>query len=147
MNTVQSPDCSVLNVFGVDVRILSESRDPADSHVVTRLDCAPGIGAPPHRHAEREAFYILSGEVTLTVDGSDRVLRAGDFLQVEPDTPHHFRNSGGDTARIINLSQPAGHGDFFRAAHALHASGRFTPENAVVVSREHGIEILRAPGT
>ncbi len=135
----------VLNVFGVDVRILSESRDPVDSHIVTRLDCAPGAGAPPHRHAEREAFYVLCGEVTLTVDGTDHVLHAGGFYQVEPDQPHRFHNSGDTPAGMINLSQPAGHGDFFRAAHALLESGRFTPESAVAMSREHGIEILGTP--
>ena len=145
MTSVHSCDSRVLNVFGVDVRILSESRDPVDSHVVTRLDCAPGVGAPPHRHAEREAFYVLCGEVMLTVDGTDHILRAGGFHQVEPNQPHRFHNSGDAPASMINISQPGGHGDFFRAAHALLESGRFTPENAAAMSREYGIEILGAP--
>ncbi len=84
-------------------------------------------------------------QLPLTVDGTDHILRAGGFHQVEPNQPHRFHNSGDAPASMINISQPGGHGDFFRAAHALLESGRFTPENAAAMSREYGIEILGAP--
>ena len=38
----------------------------------------PDAVAPAHHHAEQQIAIILSGELTLTVGGETRVMRAGD---------------------------------------------------------------------
>ncbi len=48
-----------------------------------------------HAHqVEEEWVYILSGEATVEIDGTENVLRAGDFAGFPPSTAHHLRNTG-----------------------------------------------------
>jgi len=142
MSETETDNEAPLNVFGVEVTIFSETGEGPESHVLTQLVCGPGCGAPLHRHMEREAFYVLGGEVHLVVEGETRVLRRGDFVQVESGQVHRFFNAGTEPARMVNLSLPAGHGSFFREADALFRSGEFTPERAMAVSAANGIEII-----
>lgn len=131
-----------LNVFGVGVTILMERDCEKEGHTVTCLECDPGTGAPLHRHKEREAFYVVGGEVILEVAGREYKLHGGEFSQVESLVPHRFMNRGKERAIILNVSMPSGHAKFFREANALYRANQFTPEAAAVVSAANGIEIL-----
>lgn len=131
-----------LNVFGVGVTILMEKDGAEEGHTVTCIECNPGTGAPLHRHPEREAFYVLDGEVILEVEGLEHTLHRGQFMQVESLVTHRFMNRGKERATMLNVSIPSGHAKFFRDADALFRSRQFTPEKALAVSLANGIEIL-----
>jgi quercetin dioxygenase-like cupin family protein len=75
----------------------------------------PGAGAPPNHHAgETEAFYILEGEVGFSVDGQDRLARAGDFVPIPDGAVHAFRAVGDGPARLLILNAPGHmHAQFF----------------------------------
>jgi quercetin dioxygenase-like cupin family protein len=147
LSDVSPTAASPLNVFGVGVTLLLDGAATGGSHVVARLVCAPGAGAPPHRHAEAESFCVTEGAVEIWSGGTWTVFAAGDFAHVPPGEAHAFRNTGTVPAHILNISAPAGHDRFFREADALHREGRFTPETAAQVCDATGIELLPPPGT
>ena len=49
----------------------------------------PGTEYPKHRHEYDECLWILKGELRLTIDGENYILKEGDRLYVPAETPHH----------------------------------------------------------
>ncbi|MCD8483127.1 MAG: cupin domain-containing protein [Verrucomicrobia bacterium] len=131
-----------MNVFGVGVTLLMENEGSESGFTVSCLTCAPGTGAPLHRHVEREAFYVLEGQIILEVNGGEYALMRGDFFQVDSHLPHRFTNQSDKDATVLNFSIPAGHSKFFREADALYQLNQFTREKALEVCKSNGIEIL-----
>ena len=76
-----------------------------------------GNGTPLHIHREHsDGYYVLEGTLTVTVDGEDRDVGAGDFALVPPGVPHRFGNSSGAPVRFLNVHAPSGRfADFLRA--------------------------------
>ena len=77
---------------------------------IAEVRCTPGSPPPPaslhvhHRHAE--SFYVLDGELELTV--ADHALRAaaGSWLHVPPGVPHGEPSCGPGPARFLDLHAP-----------------------------------------
>jgi quercetin dioxygenase-like cupin family protein len=61
----------------------------------------PGATYPRHRHDYDECLWILKGEITFNVDGTDYLLRPGDRLYLPAKTPHTARVPG--TASVTYL--------------------------------------------
>jgi mannose-6-phosphate isomerase-like protein (cupin superfamily) len=70
----------------------------------------PHRGGPPgHVHAaEDDAFYILEGELTFTVEDEEVVAGPGTFVLVPPGVYHTFANRGDAVVRMVNIHAPAG---------------------------------------
>ena len=76
----------------------------------------PGGGPPPHiHHREDEYFYLLSGQLSVTVAGSTVAARAGDFVQIPRGVVHGFNNDGTQDARMLAVFTPAGMEGWFEA--------------------------------
>src|SRR5262245_25748518 len=72
-----------LDVLGVTHSYKAMADDTGRQFSVWESIVPPGRGAPPHTHTrEDEAFYVLSGEVLVEVEGTADPLRldAGAFL-------------------------------------------------------------------
>lgn len=53
----------------------------------------PGVAIGVHPHpTEEEIYVILEGSGTMTVDGEDRVVTAGDMILTQPGSSHGLRN-------------------------------------------------------
>jgi quercetin dioxygenase-like cupin family protein len=52
---------------------------------------APNTSYPDHTHATETAHVILSGEMTLTMDGNSRTYRAGERCDVPAGAVHSAR--------------------------------------------------------
>ena len=52
---------------------------------------APNVSYPDHAHATENAHIILSGEMTLTMDGDSRTYRAGERCDVPGGAVHSAR--------------------------------------------------------
>jgi quercetin dioxygenase-like cupin family protein len=87
----------------------------------------PG-GSPPPRHfhpEQDERFEVLSGALHVRVGGEERVLSAGDVLDVPRGTAHQMWNPDDEPARAIWRTTPAGRtAEWFAAIHDLRRSGR-----------------------
>jgi transcriptional regulator with XRE-family HTH domain len=61
-----------------------------------------GPGDPPiHEPGSRETAVVLTGVLSLVVDGTRHELHAGDSVTFDADLPHHFENEGGEQARFL----------------------------------------------
>jgi uncharacterized cupin superfamily protein len=72
----------------------------------------PGTAERRHLHAHaRQFFYVLSGELTLELDGQRHILTAGHGLEVAPGLAHQAFNRSAADVRFLVTSQPPSHGD------------------------------------
>ncbi|MFL5843762.1 MAG: cupin domain-containing protein [Solirubrobacteraceae bacterium] len=83
------------------------SSSPEALEIDARWD--PGAHPPPaHLHPRQEEhFEVLEGELTVTLDGETRVLRAGDSLDVPSGAAHAMWNASEAPARATWRVTPA----------------------------------------
>jgi quercetin dioxygenase-like cupin family protein len=88
-----------------------------DEAAVARVRADPGDLPPVHVHERHlEAFYVLEGELVLTVAGEEIRIPAGTWAQVAPGVAHTVANPV--PATFLNVHAPnAGFGRFLRARH------------------------------
>jgi quercetin dioxygenase-like cupin family protein len=76
---------------GVTRKILSQTDGPMPGYVtiIAEATIEPGIVIARHTHPGIESSYIVEGELELPIQGQPtRIIKAGDALQVPPETPH-----------------------------------------------------------
>ncbi|MER3554396.1 MAG: cupin domain-containing protein [Meiothermus sp.] len=65
----------------------------------------PGTAEDRHLHRQvRQFFFVLSGEVSLELDGKVERLRAGEGLEVAPGLPHQMRNEPSSDVEFLLVS-------------------------------------------
>jgi quercetin dioxygenase-like cupin family protein len=69
----------------------AEARLHQEGYDSFKWNDVPGAAYPRHRHEYDECLWILRGEITFTVDGTDYALKAGDRLYLDSGTPHTAR--------------------------------------------------------
>ncbi len=79
-----------LNVLGVEVTVLA-GNDQTQGYEITLQAGAEGAGPPPHRHDWDESFYVLSGNVEITVEGRAHACGAGTLVHLPAGTVHGYR--------------------------------------------------------
>jgi unsaturated pyranuronate lyase len=77
-------DVAPLHLFeGLEFRALV-----AGDMMASFVTFEPGAVAPRHHHSEHQISIGISGELTFTVSGESRVLRAGDCVVIPPHAEH-----------------------------------------------------------
>jgi len=85
-------------------------RSPALSVIEERMP--PGSRETRHRHAAaRQFFYVLSGALTMEVDGTRHRLGARTGIEIAPGVSHQAINDGDTDAEFLVVSTPPSHGD------------------------------------
>ena len=64
-------------------------------------DLAPGGWLGHHRHEPAEMYYVLQGEGTLTIDGTEYAVGSGTAAYVPGNSEHGIRNTGEGSLRFI----------------------------------------------
>lgn len=83
-----------------------------DSLSVIQEQMPPGATEQRHRHAKaRQFFYVLTGKLTLEMEGTSHVLAAGSGIEVPPGAAHTASNMGPETVGFLVMSQPPAQGD------------------------------------
>jgi mannose-6-phosphate isomerase-like protein (cupin superfamily) len=72
-----------------------------DDYCVLAAEIPAGVAVPLHSHADRETFYLLSGEMTFYNGDSWRILRQGDLVDVLSNTKHAWRNASVSNAHLL----------------------------------------------
>ena len=129
--------------------------DQTGGRVAVTENWAPrGHGSPLHvHHQEDEWFYVLSGELTLWVDGQVIPATEGSFVYGPRDVPHTFTVTS-DEARFLLVVEPAGLEDFIHVLSEPAPALTLPPASLqppamdamMAAAAEHGIEILGPPG-
>src|SRR5205814_8508628 len=64
-------------------------------------------GPPMHVHRSHgEGFYVLSGTLTLLLDGTEREVPAGGYAYCPPGVAHSFVNRGDEPLRFVGVTHP-----------------------------------------
>jgi len=83
-----------------------------DSLSVIQEEMPAGTAESRHRHARsRQFFHVLSGTLTIEMEGVTHTLPAGSGLEVPPAAAHTAANQGTGPVRFLLVSQPPAHGD------------------------------------
>ena len=85
-----------------------------DYDIVT-IETPPHVpGPPPHLHnSYREAFIVLEGEMEFMINGEIKTLKAGESLEIPPNTVHTFNNRSDQICKWVDIHSPKGFLDFF----------------------------------
>jgi mannose-6-phosphate isomerase-like protein (cupin superfamily) len=72
----------------------------------------PGTAEKAHHHVHaRQFFYVLAGELTLTLNEDTHTLRAHEGMEIAPGEIHQAINRSNAPVRFLVTSQPPSHGD------------------------------------
>lgn len=144
----------VYSAVGDVYRMLANGEQTGGAYVLTEARVLPGGGPPPHiHHREDEAFFILEGEITFTVQGRRVVAGPGSFVQGPRGIPHAFKNESTTPARMLILVLPAGFDRFMAEIGRPLPSFDSPPapvlpedvQRLLAVAPKFGIEILPPP--
>lgn len=154
-STLRKPgEGRTIAVVGDIYRFLATGEDTNGKYAMWEAIVPPGGGPPPHVHSrEEEGFYILEGEITLTVNGERIVARAGMFANMPVWTLHSFKNESGKPAKMLISVAPAGLEQMFFEVGVPLEEGETSAsppskdeiEKMLAIAPKYGIEI-RLPG-
>lgn len=146
MTTVNSPSVRPLRVLGDDIRILLASASSPSRIAAMVVDSAPGNGVAPHSHdREEECYFVLQGQLEVTIDGTTETVRAGGFVHVPPGAVHAFRNASAAPTRFLAWAVGGSIDRFFAA---VDRDVRELPRDMPALQRlmgEHGIRLAVDP--
>jgi quercetin dioxygenase-like cupin family protein len=91
---------------GVFLKWLIDEQAGAAHHRLLFIEYQPGVGIGPHDHTFEEAYFILSGEVEGTLDGTTYRARPGDVLWTGVGCVHSFANVSSEPVRWLETFAP-----------------------------------------
>jgi quercetin dioxygenase-like cupin family protein len=112
-------------------------------------------GSPPWHvhHREDEGFYVIDGELTISVGDKTYKAKSGDYLLAPKDVPHMYTVDSPGHARILMICSPAGFEECVRAMSTPTTS--LVPpdpetieidyEKVINVAAQYGIEFVEPP--
>jgi transcriptional regulator with XRE-family HTH domain len=95
--------------FGGKASLVANTRTP-DVLELWNWTIQPGEfrDSDPHPVGARELVHVLTGRLTLIVDGDERLLTAGDSAAFPGDRPHTYRCAGDQAVTfILTVFEPA----------------------------------------
>ena len=132
-------------------RFLATGEDTNSKYAQWEAIVPPGGGPPPHVHSrEEEGFYVLEGEITLTIGDKCLVASAGMFANMPVGTPHSFKNESTRPAKMLISVAPAGLEQMFFEFGVPLPEGSTTAlpptkeeiEKLLAIAPRYGIEIM-----
>ena len=132
-----------LSVLGETITVFGQGDQtkPFEVHVQAGKR---GGGPPPHFHPWDEAFYVLEGEVALTVDDTTHVLGAGGFVHIPGGTVHAYKNVSDQAKMLAVVSDPKGGRVFAEYDREVRALPRDMPK-VLEIGRRYGVTFLVDP--
>lgn len=85
--------------------------DPADVNdgklIVGLSHFLPGGGATQNAVPMEFVYYVMNGEMTITLDEGEFVLKAGDSIHCGPMTTKEIKNNGHEVVKMLVILLPA----------------------------------------
>jgi quercetin dioxygenase-like cupin family protein len=99
-----------VSVPGLDARLLLSAEESAGRLSVLDVFVAPGYSAAPTQLASEEQWwYVIDGELDVTVGNVTTQLKAGGFAFAPRGTTHAIANNSGKPAHMVRIHSPAGY--------------------------------------
>ncbi len=101
--------------------------DDQTSHKVKSIAVTPGQRLSYQRHAQRsEHWFVISGEATVTLDGTEFTLTQGHYVDIPQGVAHRLENRAAGPLLIIEIQ----YGSYFGEDDIIRLSddyGRVEP--------------------
>ena len=131
----------------------AEASETRGAYVIRVNDSVlPGQWVAPHiHHAEEEAWYVLSGQLTFSIGDHRLLAPTGSFVLVPRHTVHSFGNTGTEAARYLQIFSPPGMDAYFAERTALaqamatdanRDSSGLDPEVHKALARKYNMELV-----
>ena len=127
-----------VNVVGESIAVLGAGDLSKEFEVHLQSGQKDG-GPPPHTHPWDEGFYILEGEVEITLNGKATILKAGSYVHIPANTLHCYRNVTQGAKMLAVVSDPMG-GEFFKNVHNLMPDNPEALPKLLKVGEDYGVE-------
>lgn len=130
---------------GQRIIFLQTATDTGGTYLRMESFHPPGQPAEPeHVHPFQESrCEVISGALRFRVAGTERLVRAGEILDIPRNVPHHFWNDGDEDAHAIQEFHPALNiEDFFDTYFALARAGKLN-ERGIPANLFHLAVLLR----
>lgn len=131
-------DGTVWHILGQTYTLKQVSEDSMAWHALFPA----GTFVPPHVHPTQDEFiYVLSGQYSIWLDGSESVAESGDLVRMPKGVPHGIFNRSGSVATSLFWVAPTrGLEALFRRIHNLP-----DPAEVVRLAAEHEVDFLPPP--
>jgi mannose-6-phosphate isomerase-like protein (cupin superfamily) len=99
-----------INFIGDVFSIKAKTDATNGAYSLTEMIVSPKAkGPPPHHHEDcEEAFYIVSGQLDLEVDGEPVSAPAGTFVVVPRGSQHIYSNPLDEPSKVLVMISPPG---------------------------------------
>jgi mannose-6-phosphate isomerase-like protein (cupin superfamily) len=85
---------------------------PSPDLMVIEERMPPQTAEVRHYHTKaRQFFYVLSGTLTMELNGEPHTIPARAGIEIPPTTPHQARNDGAEDVFFLVISSPTTRGD------------------------------------
>jgi mannose-6-phosphate isomerase-like protein (cupin superfamily) len=81
--------------------LLSKGVTASETFTCGIVDIGPGEWLEPHRHAQNEIYYIVSGSAVVTLGEDEKRTEAGDAVFIPGMLRHGFRHAGEGRLRLF----------------------------------------------
>ena len=103
-----------LNITGDPFICKALGEDTASGWALFEATVLPGSIVPDHKHdGFDEAFYILEGELEMSVEGEKITASQGYFINIKRGKVHGYQNTTSEAARYLTWTHPAGIEHFY----------------------------------
>ncbi len=138
------PSKRTLNVMGVSTDVLLTAHETKGACSYFRITIPAGFANPPHVHwFEDETFYILDGELEVTVGSIPTVVKAGQAAFGPKRIIHSFANRTDRPVTALVHASPGGLERFFEACDAAFPEGTpIDPVQLVSLIERHGMSVV-----
>jgi mannose-6-phosphate isomerase-like protein (cupin superfamily) len=122
------------------VRLLCVGGDTADLSSAEEIIVPPDFDAPPPHFHERtnHSWYVIKGELQLTVEGLSYDLAPGGFVYVPVGRVHTFANRTSSEAAMVEFTTPGGFDRYLSdLSEAFPPGTEIDPERMVAIMARH----------
>jgi quercetin dioxygenase-like cupin family protein len=107
MPILRFDDAPGFDLNGIAVRGLASPSRGATETMTYRVDLRAAQQLPEHRHDHEEVFHVLAGRLTVSLDGEETALAAGDTVMIPPGVSHFSYTGESDEASLLAV-MPSG---------------------------------------
>jgi quercetin dioxygenase-like cupin family protein len=140
-HVVRPSEGKLLEVLGDRIVVKTHGTETHGRFSLLEFTTPKNGGPPPHRHAWREGYWVLDGEIEFVIDGKKETLTPGSWLLVHGGTIHTSKVLS-DRARYLMLAEPAGVEDFLAEVHDETADDPANLAKILEIASRHGLEAV-----
>lgn len=133
---------------GEDVVVRASGDESGGHYDLLKFTIGPGPGVTPLHihHDNKEAVYVLEGELTVRLGDDLHTLGPGSYAMAPRGVPHTYRNSGDGPARVLFTYMPGNHWQMLEEA-AKHGpvEDESDIERLLPVLESYGVEVVGPP--